>query len=556
METQVIEYKSLQKIKTGDKGFKELAKTCVCLANAQGGKIIIGFEDKTKSPPVNQKIEQKDINDTLEKLRGLTFSVGLSPSSILKHNNGSEYFEILVYPSQKIVATTSEGKIYHRIADKCQPVGGEDLQRMVSEKDAYQWELVQKSITINDIPYNNISKLISILKNSDRVKESIKEKDDKEILEHYKLTENEKLTNLGVLWLGTPNQRSKLSYPIVVQYIVYDILENKTRKILWDDFELNPQELLYDIEKKGVELNYSYEIPDGMFRKKVRHYSNEVIRELLVNAFVHKSYSIFNDIMIEVYPDKMKITSPGSLPLGITNENILHQKHRRNPHLIKLMHDLKLMEAEGSGYDMIYEKLSTDAKKFPIIESEFNKVSVCIEAKIINLNALKLIDYISNHFELSQREKILVGIVARHQKILSTELTKILQLNAEERLRSWYSNLVDKGILKQQGKGKGNAFLINPKLLSDSKLNQTPSLKTIEPYVLEELILTDIKNYPGSMISDVIDRIKDVPKKEIQRIIYKLVKVEKIIPAGSRTYRKYTLAEKKRNEKEIDKEIT
>lgn len=549
METQVIEYKSLQKIKTGDKGFKELAKTCVCLANAQGGKIIIGYDDKTQLPPLNQKIEQKDINDTLEKLRGLTFSVGLSPSSILKHFNGSEYFEIFVYPSQKIVATTSEGKIYQRIADKCEPVGGEDLQRMVAEKDAYQWELIQKSISINDIPYKNISNLIANLKKSDRVKESIKEKDDKEILEHYKLSANDKLTNLGVLWLGTPNQRSRLSYPIVVQYIVYDILENKTRKILWDDFELNPQELLYDIEKKGVELNYSYEIPDGLFRKKVRHYSNEVVRELLVNAFVHKSYSIFNDIMIEVYPDKMKITSPGSLPLGITNENILHQKHRRNPHLIKLMHDLKLMEAEGSGYDMIYEKLSTDAKKFPTIESDFNKVSVCIEAKIINLNALKLIDYISNHFELSQREKILVGIVARHQKILSTELTKILQLNVEDRLRSWYSNLVDKGILKQQGKGKGNAFLINPKLLSDSKLNQTPSLKTIEPYVLEELILTDIKNYPSSMISDIINRIKDVPKGELQRTIYKLVRFGKIISSGSRTYRKYFLAEKKRNEK-------
>ena len=59
METQVIEYKSLQKIKTGDKGFKELAKTCVCLANAQGGKILIGFDDKTQEPPSQQKIIQK-----------------------------------------------------------------------------------------------------------------------------------------------------------------------------------------------------------------------------------------------------------------------------------------------------------------------------------------------------------------------------------------------------------------------------------------------------------------------------------------------------------------
>ena len=46
-EQQKIEYKSLQKIRTGEKGFKELSTTCVALANAQGGQIMIGVEDKT-----------------------------------------------------------------------------------------------------------------------------------------------------------------------------------------------------------------------------------------------------------------------------------------------------------------------------------------------------------------------------------------------------------------------------------------------------------------------------------------------------------------------------
>ena len=45
-EQQKIEYKSLQKIRTGEKGFKELSTTCVALANAQGGQIMIGVEDK------------------------------------------------------------------------------------------------------------------------------------------------------------------------------------------------------------------------------------------------------------------------------------------------------------------------------------------------------------------------------------------------------------------------------------------------------------------------------------------------------------------------------
>src|SRR5690606_7585847 len=136
---------------------------------------------------------------------------------------------------------------------------------------------------------------------------------------------------------------------------------------------------------------------------------------------------------------------------------------------------------------------------------------------------LRLTDYISKHFQLTQRERILVGIVARHQKILSTELSKILQLPEEERLRNWYSKLLDKNILLTQGKGKGNAFLINPKLLADSKLNLSPSLKTVEPYVLEQLVLTDIKNYPNSSISEIDSRIKDVSKKELQKVVYKLV---------------------------------
>ena len=45
-EKQTTEYKSLLKIRTGDKGFKDLSVTCVALANAQGGRIFIGYDDK------------------------------------------------------------------------------------------------------------------------------------------------------------------------------------------------------------------------------------------------------------------------------------------------------------------------------------------------------------------------------------------------------------------------------------------------------------------------------------------------------------------------------
>jgi ATP-dependent DNA helicase RecG len=548
MESQIIEYKSIKKILSGD--FKDLAKTCVCLANAQGGTLIIGFEDKTLLPPENQKVEQKQINDTLERLRGLTFSVGLVPSNILIHENGGEYFEIQVLPSQKIVATTSDGKIYIRIADKCEPVGGTDLQRIVAEKDSYQWELVAKNYTIEQVNQNEIKEFVTDIRNSIRVKFSVKQKSNIEILEHYNFVNSGKLTNLGILWLGNPQQRASLSYPITVQYIVYNDLEQKSRKILWDDYALNPKQLLLSIEKEATELNYFYEFPDGLFRKQIRHYPQEVIRELIINAFAHKSYLISADIMIGVYPNKFQISSPGSLPLGITKDNILHQQHRRNPHLIKVFHDLNLMEAEGSGYDLIYEKLCSDAKSFPYIESDFSKVMIELIPNIIDIEALKLIDYISQNFNLSQREKIVIGIVAQQQKILSTKLSKLLQLTDEDRLRSWIGQLTENKILIKRGQKKANEFLINPNLLQSAKLNIKPSLKTIEPHVLEELIKKDLEFYPKSTISQMHERMKDVLKADIQKIVYKLAEEGFLDKEGSRTDRSYSLAKKKRNEKE------
>jgi len=45
-ENSTIEYKSLKKI-VGKSNIKELAKTCVCLANAQGGYLFIGIRGMT-----------------------------------------------------------------------------------------------------------------------------------------------------------------------------------------------------------------------------------------------------------------------------------------------------------------------------------------------------------------------------------------------------------------------------------------------------------------------------------------------------------------------------
>ena len=111
-EKQTKEFKSIRKIRSGDKGFKDLSVTCVALANAQGGTIYVGIEDETKDPLPNQIVEDEEINDTISRLRSLCFNVSIAASERLIHQNGAQYFEVYVAPSLKSIATTSDGKIY------------------------------------------------------------------------------------------------------------------------------------------------------------------------------------------------------------------------------------------------------------------------------------------------------------------------------------------------------------------------------------------------------------------------------------------------------------
>lgn len=540
-EKQTVEYKSLQKIRTGDKGFKDLSVTCVAQANAQGGKIYIGYDDKKKQPLAGQSISQNEINEVITRLRALCYNVGLASSEVLSDETGSQYFIISVYPSIRSIATTSDGKIYLRIVDKCEPVRSEDIQRLSEEKGTYQWEVIRTKYSLDEASLEKLYYFSNDIRRSRRVKSHIKQLDDIEIANNYHLVDNGYLTNLGVLWLGSVKQRSSIAYPITVQYIVYDNLERKIRKEEWHDNRLSPKELLLEIEDKAIELTYSYEFPDGLFRKQVRHYHPKLIRELLVNAFAHKSYTISSDIMIKVFPDRLEISNPGGLPLGITKNNILHAKHRRNPNMIEIFSALEMMEGEGSGYDLIYELNAMEAKSPPEIESSFNEVLVTQLAEIMDVELLPLLDFVLQNYQLTQKGYIAFGLIAKEKKILSTQLSVLLQLSEEDRLRSYTDRLLKDGIICKSGNKKGTQFYINPQLIKNAKVNLKTSLKTLEPHALKALILEDLRQYPKSSIAGIASRLPDADIKEIRKIVYLLAKQGELQTEGSKTNRCYSL---------------
>ena len=96
------------------------------------------------------------------------------------------------------------------------------------------------------------------------------------------------MTNLGVLWLGTQPQRARLLYSPTVQFIRYDDSGNKVFKQVWDDYTLNPDELLESIWNSIPDWKESNEVSDGLWRKVIPAYDEKVVREVLCNSIAHR----------------------------------------------------------------------------------------------------------------------------------------------------------------------------------------------------------------------------------------------------------------------------
>ena len=399
-----LDKKSLRFLEGKNTNWNELAKDCVAFANAQGGEILIGIEDDANFPPKEQKIKDKNLPDTIQKnIVQRTINVGVA-ISIITVENGGDYIRVQVFRNAQTIASTSDGKYYIRIGDECKPIPPDEMARLAADKNAFVWE-EQTNKKVEKSNYDIVKKadFLRAIRASGRVSNFVKEMFDDEILEYYFLQKGEYLTNLGILWIGKRTDRASLLYPPAVQVIRYDKNDEKVWKLLLDDYYLNPKELLEKVLNDVPDWQESIEISEGMFRKNILFFPLEVVRELVVNALVHRTYTTRGDIFINIFQDRLEIHSPGRLPYGVTPKNILSQSIRRNEHLSKVFYDLGLMEKEGSGYDLVYAQLLRIGKPLPIVLEDDDRVTVIIKKQFISKEIVRLMDKASNEFTLKQK---------------------------------------------------------------------------------------------------------------------------------------------------------
>ncbi|KGE89156.1 MAG: ATP-binding protein [Phaeodactylibacter xiamenensis] len=539
-ENSLQDKKSLRVLTKANPNWGELAKDCVSFANAQGGSLIFGIEDKDNLPPEGQKIPENLPARLQKQIQGRTINVSVIPQVKIAANGG-EYLELLVQRNITAIASTSNGRYYMRVNDDCKPILPDELARLLADKGAYLWE-VQTHLKVNSKAYDleKLSQFLSGIHASNRVSDFVKDKSPEELIEHYLFKSGQYLTNLGILWIGKREHRARLLYAPSVQFIKYDEQEQKVNKLVWDDYSKNPQELIQSVLEEVPDWKESIEIADGIFRKNISNYDESVIRELMANALVHRPYTTKGDIFINLFPDRLEIHNPGLFPLGVTSRNILHKSVQRNPHLSKVFYDLKLMEKEGSGYDRIYELLLSSGKPLPEPVEEYDRVKVTVRKRIVNKHVIQFIEKVNHEYQLRSKELISLGLIAQNTSLTAIEFGNILGLEEKEAIRTWLGRLLDLKLLKSKGRTKGTTYYVEPSVLKKHEFKGQTSLKNIPSHRLDALIVEDLTRYGKSAISQIHQRIgKEIPLRRIRYQMNQLVESGCVSKKGEKRGTKY-----------------
>ena len=540
LEDQHTDRKSLRAITGKAADMDELAKDCVCFANGAGGRLLIGFEDGQTLPPAGQAVSPELLDRLRKRIGELTVNVQALPS-LHRAANGGEFIELVIDRSPG-VASTSDGRYFLRVGDTCQPVLGDDVLRLANERPGRPWEAMESRVRRDAGDAGKVAGFVAGIRGSDRVKDSVKEKSADEMLTHYGLAAGETLTHLGVLLLGTAADRRALGTAPLVQAIKYDEKGQKINKWVWDDCALSPIELVDAIWREVPDFRESYEVAEGLYRRSVPAYDEKVVRELLVNALVHRPYTQQGDIYLNLHPERLEVVNPGRLPLGVTPRNILHASRRRNDGMARVFHDLKLMEREGSGFDLMYDRLLSQGRPAPVPEEGVDSVKVTIQRRIVRPEVLRLLAEADDRFQLTQRERITLGVLAQTEGLTGKGLSATLETERAEDLAAWLGRLQALGLVQTAGRTSAMRYFVDPELMRGAGVKLPTTLLRIEPHRLIELVREDLRRYPRSKIGEISGRIgPEVTRAQLKRALADLVSASAAVMEGTRAVARYRL---------------
>jgi ATP-dependent DNA helicase RecG len=440
-------------------GSSDLAVLVSAFYNTRGGTIIIGVDDQRHSVGVDrpQGVETGIINIIRDRL-----DLDVPPT-----------IEIVTYQGKEFVVVTCPRGPYPPYFVRGEPrpyvrVGSSN--RLATHAEIRHLYLLSGEVSYETLPCRGatLADLFPALIASYREQRSrhtagALDLSDEELLRNLGcVVEDEGQflpTNAGVLLFSEDPYRCLRQNEITcAQFKGTDMLRTIDRKDLrgaLPDLVMAAEQFLYRHIRIGHEV-IGFEGIDYW------EYPREAMREALINAVIHRDYSIVGGrIRIFLFDDRIEFYSPGDLLPGVTVEKMQRlesQSKLRNPVIVEVFRDLGgFIEKMGTGIQRMaraMEEHGLPRPRFEELGSEFRvtlvgpgdrfmeKVAVPEWMRGLNERQVKAMEYVARQGRITNKEYQTLFGVARG--------TALIDLN----------DLVTKGLLAARGAGRGKYYVL------------------------------------------------------------------------------------------------
>jgi len=433
-EHQNIEYKA--------SWHDDYLKWIVGYANAQGGIIYIGKDNDGKVTGID---DYKRLMDELpNKIRDL---LGMITEVNLHEEKGLYYIEIITPPYT--VPISLRGRYYYRSGSTKQELTGNSLNEFLLKKTGKTWDdIIEANATINDIDEKSVAQYLKTAERSGRLPDT-EGLSLTDLLEKLRLTENGKIKRAAIILFGKDPGRF---YPNILV---------KMGRFGSNDFDLKFQEteegnIIQLLREVPNQLNRKFFIKpvsfEGLLRIEKGEYPVAALREMLLNALVHRSY-MGSMVQIRIYDNRFSIWNEGILLEGLTIASLRrqHPSRQRNPIIAEVCFKGGYIDSWGSGTLKIIDSCHEAGLPEPEIKEQDGGMQITL------FKDVHMADILGN-YSLNERQKEALLFWEKEGEITSGKYKEKFNVTDRTVLRD-LNELVDLGLLIKIGEKKTTKYI-------------------------------------------------------------------------------------------------
>ncbi len=318
----------------------KLQETFVAFANSDGGDLYVGIEDKSVTGErLVGYVEQEEANATI--------SVLLEETQPAVENVSVEFFDCgdrgsvlhFAIPKSPKVHYTSSGECYIRVNAQKRKIKGDRITQLGYSKGAEPYE--RKAMP--DVELDDIISSPALEFYMNRIGTHL---DPSTFLRKQRLLtlKNEsRHPNVGCILLFDEAPQATLETRCAVKVYRLRTIEKEYRREQLEEMPLTINGVIEEVINKTITQVSTYidgaSFQDGGKLVKLQ-YPSEALKEILVNAVIHRDYSLNDDIHVRVFDNRIEVQSPGKLPGYMTVENLYEERFSRNPNVVRMLHNL------------------------------------------------------------------------------------------------------------------------------------------------------------------------------------------------------------------------